>query len=153
MKPFNLELAKAGKPIVTRDGRDAQFIAHVPEAYMDERVVVLLGQTIELVSEDGMFHPTSGPSSIDLFMKEAHKEINGRRYPAPETKAPKHGQVYWIPNPTCGDGVSITCWNNDNLDKMYLYRGMIHLSEDNARSHFLAFVSNSSESVFNKDPK
>lgn len=31
-RPFNLDEAKAGAPIQTRDGRPAKFIAHVPEA-------------------------------------------------------------------------------------------------------------------------
>ena len=32
MKPFDLEAAKRGEPIVTRGGEAAKFIAHVPDA-------------------------------------------------------------------------------------------------------------------------
>ena len=40
-KPFNLEEAKAGKPICDLTGARVKFIAHVPEAPKIERVVVL----------------------------------------------------------------------------------------------------------------
>ena len=42
MKPFDLEAAKAGAPIVTRDGRPAKFIAHVAEAHPSQRLLVLI---------------------------------------------------------------------------------------------------------------
>ena len=48
MKPFDLEAAKAGAPIVTRDGRSAKFIAHVAEArnkYQDALVKLANGET------------------------------------------------------------------------------------------------------------
>lgn len=40
LKPFDLEAAKAGAPLVTRDGRSARFVAHVPEAESGLRVLV-----------------------------------------------------------------------------------------------------------------
>lgn len=41
MKPFDLSLAKAGRPIADRSGNPVTFIAHVPEAVPNSRVVVL----------------------------------------------------------------------------------------------------------------
>lgn len=41
MKPFDLEKAKAGHPLVTRDGRPAKFVAHLPECHADSQVVAL----------------------------------------------------------------------------------------------------------------
>lgn len=42
MRPFNLEKAKAGNPIVDLDGSPVKFIAHVPDAtYPADRVVYL----------------------------------------------------------------------------------------------------------------
>ena len=46
MKPFNLEAAKAGAPLVTRDGRPAKFIAHVAEAHPSQRLLVPLVQIL-----------------------------------------------------------------------------------------------------------
>lgn len=56
LKEFNLEEAKAGAPIQTRDGRPAKFIAHVPEAVDDCKIVVLIEGIIHgwlNVYEDG----------------------------------------------------------------------------------------------------
>lgn len=41
-RPFDLEAAMRGEPIVTRDGRQARFIAHVPEAAQSGRVVAMI---------------------------------------------------------------------------------------------------------------
>lgn len=41
-KPFDLELAKQGKPLVTRSGEPAKFIAHIPECGPEYRVVALI---------------------------------------------------------------------------------------------------------------
>lgn len=68
MKTFNLEQAKAGKPIVTREGNEAKFIAHVPEAdHPLHRLVILTEGTVVVYGEDGNF--LSDPSDYDLFMK------------------------------------------------------------------------------------
>ena len=32
-KPFSLEFAQQGHPLITRDGRNAKFIAYVSEVY------------------------------------------------------------------------------------------------------------------------
>lgn len=37
--PFDLEAAKDGAPIITRDGRKAKFVAYVPEAVDGHRVI------------------------------------------------------------------------------------------------------------------
>jgi hypothetical protein len=40
--PFDLEAAMRGEPIVARDGRQARFIAYVPEAAQSGRVVAMI---------------------------------------------------------------------------------------------------------------
>jgi len=74
MKPFNLEEAKAGKPLVTRDGRDAKFIAHVPESVDSSRVVIFLGNEIYVSYEDGSTY-SKDESGRDLFMKTVKKTV------------------------------------------------------------------------------
>ncbi len=75
MKPFNLEEAKAGKPLVTRDGRKARFIAHVPECTASWRVVAhIFGSgTTNSFSEDGKLLSPS-ENSLDLFMATERRE-------------------------------------------------------------------------------
>ncbi len=74
MKPFNLEEAKAGKPIVTRDGRKAKFIAHVPEAGEPYRLIALVdgNRSPSAYCDDG--RPYSPQNHHDLFMAEEEKK-------------------------------------------------------------------------------
>ena len=53
MKPFNLEAAKRGEPIVTRTGVSVQFIAYVPEARHSERIVILCSYGVRVRCESG----------------------------------------------------------------------------------------------------
>ena len=46
MKPFNLQDAIAGKPIVTREGKPVEFIAYVPKTDSDYKVIVLINKQI-----------------------------------------------------------------------------------------------------------
>jgi hypothetical protein len=41
MKPFDLQAAIAGAPIQTVEGTSVKFIAHVPEAEIDQRIIIL----------------------------------------------------------------------------------------------------------------
>lgn len=74
MKPFDLQSAKAGAPIVTRDGREAKFVAHVPEANEGEKIVVLIGKSILMYSENGNYLVDCG-SNCDLFMKPQKRTV------------------------------------------------------------------------------
>lgn len=76
MKPFDLEAAKAGAPIVTRDGRPAEFIAHVEEAHPGQRLVVLLDGDVRLKFENGKY--ASSPAHVsdhDLFMAPVKRAV------------------------------------------------------------------------------
>ena len=69
MKPFNLEAAKAGAPIVTRNGRPAKFIAHVAEAHPSQRLLVLIDGAVHLKFESGKHASSSNlVYDNDLFM-------------------------------------------------------------------------------------
>lgn len=67
-RPFDLEKAKAGAPLITRDGRPAKFVAHVPEAEEDCRVIVLVGTNVLFHWENGPHYSRDGNSRHDLFM-------------------------------------------------------------------------------------
>lgn len=54
MKPFNLEQAIAGSPICLLDGEIVEFIAYVPKAKPNQRVVVRIGQNIHPYYSDGI---------------------------------------------------------------------------------------------------
>lgn len=76
MKPFDLEAAKAGAPIVTRDGRPAKFIAHAAEAYPSQRLLVLIDGDVRLKFENGKY--ASSPAHVsdnDLFMAPVKRTV------------------------------------------------------------------------------
>lgn len=69
LRPFDLEKAKAGHPICTRDGRKARFIAHVPEADEGYRVFVLVegAQCASSRFESGAGRG-NGPAQPDIML-------------------------------------------------------------------------------------
>lgn len=68
MKPFDLEAAIRGEPVVTRDGRDAKFGAYNPDADALCSVVGWIGDRPHSWSKDGRFNFMDFDPR-DLFMK------------------------------------------------------------------------------------
>jgi len=72
MKTFNLDLAKSGVAIITRDGRPVKFIAHVPDVMPSARVIVAIDDSqssikiLRTYSESGRFIGNE-TSNLDLF--------------------------------------------------------------------------------------
>ena len=81
MKPFNLEAAKRGDPIVTRDMREAKFIVHVPEANPSFRINVLINGEIFSLSETGNYWEGIKASTNDLFMAPEKRTVWVNLYP------------------------------------------------------------------------
>ena len=76
MKPFDLEAAKAGAPLVTRDGRPAKFIAHVGDAHPSQRLLVLIDGVVHTKFESGKY--ASSPAHVsdnDLFMASVKRTV------------------------------------------------------------------------------
>lgn len=77
MKQFNLEEAKAGKPVCTRDGRQARIICFDKKSsYFPIVALVDVGNEELEVSytNEGHYYSTIGESNNDLFMVGEHKE-------------------------------------------------------------------------------
>ena len=75
MKPFNLEEAKAGKPVVTRDGRPVRILAFDKKG--EYCIVTLINycrsDDVVVYREDGKAS-ANFDSEYDLFMKSEKKE-------------------------------------------------------------------------------
>lgn len=82
-KPFDLEAAKAGAPLVTRDGRKARFIGHVPKARKLHRVVVILENEDAVTSygEHGGYNE-GGEHPSDLVIQVQTKTVYVNLYKA-----------------------------------------------------------------------
>ena len=75
MKPFNLEEAKAGKPVQTRDGRDVRILTFDKKG--DYHIVALINHCRSedvIVYRDNGITSANFDSDYDLFMKAEKKE-------------------------------------------------------------------------------
>lgn len=76
LKPFDLESAKAGKPVCTRDGRKARIICFDKKC-LDEQILIVL---VDCGKEESIyFYTTDGKciddfNSFDLMMLPEKKE-------------------------------------------------------------------------------
>ncbi len=75
MKPFDLEKAKRGEPIVCRDGTPAKFIAHVPEAEEYSRLVVLIDGEVCMTYDGGGGTRVFVGDRRDLFMAPVKRTV------------------------------------------------------------------------------
>lgn len=68
-QPFDLEAAKRGEPLVTRDGRKAKFIAYVPESEKYPVAAIIEGsEGFDAFTRDGKWSAGIINSTLDLFM-------------------------------------------------------------------------------------
>ena len=142
MKPFDLEAAKRGEPIVTRDGRKAKFVAYVPEA-KNPSVIALISGEVTIFGGKGNFDADFEATQHDLFMSPPPmRSINGYEYPEPVREPLELGQCYWVPFPaedelTYVEGFK---WSGGRVDMTWLKRGLIHLTPEAAVAHARAII-------------
>jgi len=75
MKPFNLEAAKRGEPLVTRDGRKATYVGYV-EGINYPLVVHIDGNAdVNVASKEGRAFHALGDSLNDLFMAPKKRTV------------------------------------------------------------------------------
>ena len=75
MKPFNLERALAGKPVVTRDGRPVKIAGYNEEADDDYKVAFWIGGCVYGCSDSGIYDPsTNRENNSDLFMAPTERK-------------------------------------------------------------------------------
>lgn len=86
MKPFNLQEALAGKPVVTRDGHKVTELHYFETAQLGEQLVFVVDRHLRMAYADGRIY-RSEISPLDLFMVGEPREIWLNIYPA---KTPYH---------------------------------------------------------------
>ena len=70
MKPFNLEEALAGKPVVTRDGRKVTELYLFKTANSSYPLRVCIDKDIKDYTDRGTYYAKDTTSEHDLFMEE-----------------------------------------------------------------------------------
>ena len=80
MKEFNLELAKAGHPLQTRDGRAVRILCYDRKSKKNNYPIVALVEIQEGEEDtywytiDGYYHKNKREDKLDLFMASPKKE-------------------------------------------------------------------------------
>ncbi len=93
MKPFDLEAAKRGEPLITRDGREAHFIAHTDKVTSAYKVLTIINGDWHTFTEQGERH-SGGMSTLDLFMAPRKRTVWANLYAIHDT----HGKVHFHPS-------------------------------------------------------
>jgi hypothetical protein len=84
MKPFNLEAALRGEPVVTRDGRLVKIAGYNPNAFDNATVLGWVGREYSCWYSNGTYLQNAG-HKLDLFM-------------APKPKVKREGWVKIAPD-------------------------------------------------------
>lgn len=139
-KPFDLTAAVNGAKLVTRHGREAKFIAHIPENADSDKVVAAADDIVLVLYENGRrFKGTDSP--YDIFLAVTTRSINGHEYPEPERVAPSVGTPYWYSNPYTDDIQAWgDTWSDQEFQHRFLRKGLVHLTREAAEAHARAII-------------
>lgn len=136
LKPFDLQAALSGKAVMLRGGEKA-FVRHheteldTPEGHR------LLGYIDcgEMVTwcENGDYLTGVATYAADIIgMHPETRAINGFEVPAPETQEPSLGSRYYLADTRLIGFCSEECWGDENIDKIWLERGLVFLNKEDA---------------------
>lgn len=82
MKPFNLEAAKRGEPLVTRDGKKAKFIGYAEEAEYPVIVHIDGYSNVSIIDGQGKVFSPMEDSPNDIFMVSKKRTVWINLYPS-----------------------------------------------------------------------
>ena len=139
--PFDIEKAKNGTTICTREGTVVEWGAHLPKANENERVVVTHKGYVYFYNENGK--SSYSQAGGDLFIRQETITINGVEVPAPLKEAPEEGTMVFIASPS---GViqgfeNWFSWSRGSVIANYLLKaGLLHPDACGAYEHMCALV-------------
>jgi endonuclease YncB( thermonuclease family) len=139
MKPFNLEAALRGEPVVTRDGRKVNQVTKFDVAPGHDSVVAVIDGRVLSFNGDGCYSAVESQS--DLFMAERTIRIGDVEVPEPVRVGEelKIGEEYWIANAAARSS-QCSYWDGDKDDLYFLRCGMVHRTYEAAEAHRAALI-------------
>lgn len=144
LKPFDLQAALQGKPVMLRNGEEAYVRHHETELRVFSGLQLQgIGLGGELYAWTGGGRNCSGvvDHHVDIIgMYLETRSINGFEVPAPETRAPKSGTRCYLASPTKRDYYSREFWNANPLDMYLLERGLVFLAKEDAIANAKAML-------------
>lgn len=147
LKPFDLEAALKGEPVMLRDGQKA-FVRHHETELLVDYSTKMFGYTVR---DGGSSFLSSWDVDGRCFGKHlAHLDIigmypktriiNGFEVPAPETAKPDYGTRYFSSSLSYMDMAVFHEWNDDDFDTRMLKRGIVFLSAEDAIANAKAML-------------
>jgi hypothetical protein len=94
MKPFNLEAAKAGKPLVTRDGRKVTEFHHFETCKLKYSCVAIVGGESLSYTTAGFFDEDTSDRVLDLFLADEEVTVWVNVYEGSEAHGLMSGNFY-----------------------------------------------------------
>lgn len=83
LKPFNLERALAGDPVVTRDGRPVTQLTYFRARNTTYKLIGVVDDDVESWSDRGETWSKGGITNSDLFMAPKTRTVWVNLYPSP----------------------------------------------------------------------
>lgn len=137
MKPFNLEAALRGEPVVTRDGRKVTQVTKFDVAPGADSVFAVIDGLVFSFYCDGS--GLEAESTIDLFMAERTIRIGDVEVPEPVREPLKIGDEFWIAD-AAANGPIRCDWDGSAADLHFLRFGLVHRTHDAAKTHRAALI-------------
>lgn len=144
LKPFDLQEALKGKPVMLRNGSKAYVRHHETE------VSIVTGEVLLGYIEDigawywcleGNYNPNGFESQHDIIgMYSKTRVVNGYIVLAPETEAPALGDVYYTAEASDEEFYLHFRWDDDSFDNRVLKRGLVFLNKEDAVANAKAMV-------------
>lgn len=147
LKPFDLEAALNGEPVMLRDGRKA-FVRHhetelpiIAHSCIWGAVANESGEYAELKawSKNGRYVEETLEHSKDIIgMYPKTRIINGFEVPAPEVEVPERD--YYLASTIDKYFHRFLSWCDDEMDKLWLKRGLVFLNKEDAIANAKAML-------------
>lgn len=145
MKPFNLEEALTGKSVLLRNGDEA-YIRH-----FEPELMVIEESRVVGYSEGGLLLSWSPEGRYNPELRELHhwdivgmypeiRLINGFEVPAPETEELKYDTRYYIASLEARHFYNCATWDDHDMDKLWLERGLVFLCAKDAVANTKAML-------------
>lgn len=144
LKPFDLESALNGEPVMLRDGSKAYVRHHETELRVpvgEELTGYVEGIGTWAWREDGASRFDDCESEYDIIgMWPKTRIINGFEVPAPVREELEVGDMYFTPSIGFEGFHDVWEWGNTKLHKLYLERGLIFLKKEDAIANAKAML-------------
>ena len=132
LKPFDLEKALAGEPVVTRQGEEVTQLTLFKTNSIYTLAGVVDGELLRFTPSGEYLR--NEPHYLDLFMKAKTRMVNGFEVPIPVTNPEnmKYGDTYYGADNTDLDWYFESVWSNDVLDKVWIARNLVFMNKEDA---------------------